>query len=93
VIAFIICAVLVVFIADALYARARIKLRTRAAASHQPSHSLASGTGSGGWRSLNEDARERGEAAQVEDYPFAGLERIVSNNARRESSRRGASLG
>jgi hypothetical protein len=83
---------MVIFIAEALYARARLKLRTRVqAATQRSSHSLAGGTNSGGWRSL-EDVRERGEAARVEDNPFAWLERIVSNNARHKSPRRGASL-
>lgn len=77
----IIGAVLAVVVADALYARARIKLRTRAAqaVTKRPSHSLSGGAGSGGWRSPNEEAGER----EVADSPFTGLDRIIGRNNRR----------
>ncbi len=83
----ILCALLAVFIADAVYARARTKLRIRAAeaATQQPSHHLTNGTDSAGWRSLSEEAAERAGAAQVADNPLASVDRIIGNNVRRGS--------
>ena len=51
-ITFVIFAVLAILVADALYSRARIKLRTRAAqaATKRPSHELTEGGSRGGWR-------------------------------------------
>lgn len=83
----IIIAVLLVIAADAVRARAKLRLRANATHGARRRHELNDGDSRVGWHSL-EDAHERGEAAQVEDNRFAGLEHIVSNNARR----RGASL-
>ena len=76
----ILCAVLAIFIGDALYARARIRLRMRAAqaASKRPSHQLTGRTGSGGWRSLNEEAAEQREPES--GSPFGKIGQIVSGN-------------
>ena len=85
---FIIGVVLTIVMADALFVRARIKLRTRATkrtTQRRPGRSM----GPEGWRGI-EDLDGGDEATQIEDNPFAGLGGIVSNNARRESPRRGA---
>jgi hypothetical protein len=78
--------VLAVFIADALYARARIRLRTRAAqATRRSSHYLTDATGSGGWRNLSDEAGERAEPEA--DTPFGKIDQILDSNARRGPDR------
>lgn len=72
--------VLVVVAADALYARARLRLRTKATHIARRSHELSNGRGGEGWHSLDEG--ERGDAAQAEDNPFAGLDRIINSSRR-----------
>lgn len=82
----IIIAVLLVIAADAVWARAKLRLRANATHGARRRHELNDGDSRVGWHSLGEDAGERREP----DFP--GLGSIVSNNARRESPRRGASL-
>jgi hypothetical protein len=77
-----------VVIADAIWARANLRLRTRATHGARQQHDLIAGaSGSGAWRSLNEEAGERAEPEVGSS--FTRLDRIVGNNDRREPPRRG----
>lgn len=71
----ILCAVLAIFIADAIYTRGRIKLRMRAAqaASKLPGHHLTGSTGSGGWRPLEEIHREADTQTIADENPFTRI--------------------
>jgi hypothetical protein len=80
----VICAVLVVVAADAIWARAslRLRIRTTQAATQRPSHELTAGGSRGGWKPLEEVNREaEAQAGGVADEnPFTRIGR---------SSRRG----
>ena len=77
-IGFIIGAVLAVFIADAVYARARIKLRTRAEESARPrSHEIIHRS-SRGWHEIGE-----AEQPEAEVESFSRIDSILGGNARR----------
>jgi hypothetical protein len=83
----IVAIVVIVVLADALYARSRIRLRTRAEHhARRPSHELSSGASHGGWRSLTDEAGQRAEPEAVN--PLIGLDRIIGNNSRHEPPRR-----
>ena len=73
-IATIICAVLVVFAADALRSRLRLKLRQRHPATTAP-HQLVGGTRSGGWLPL--DTSGGANDMRIEDNPFGGIEGLL----------------
>jgi hypothetical protein len=81
VVTIILCAVFVVFAADAIWARARLRLRTRAqaATSHRMSHNLT-GSSPEGWHSL--DTSERPTEPEA-DSPFGRIDQILGGNARR----------
>jgi hypothetical protein len=81
-IVFIIAAVV---IADAIRARANLRLQTRATHGARQQHDLIAGaSGSGAWRSLNEDAGERSETEPRGDNPFA---KLLGGNSQRDSRR------
>jgi hypothetical protein len=65
--------------ADAVWARSRLRLRTRTAqaTTQRLSHSLASGTDTGGWRSLG---YSESEPEPQNDNPF---DRVLSGKSRR----------
>lgn len=80
-IAIIICALLAVVAADAIWARARLRLRTRgqAATTQRMGHNLT-GPSPEGWRSL--DTSERPTEPEA-DSPFGRIDQILGGNVRR----------
>jgi hypothetical protein len=77
----IIGAVLAIFIADAIYARARTKLLTRVAHATRPRSREIIHRSPEGWRSLDTSERPTEPEAEVES--FSRIDTILGGNARR----------
>jgi hypothetical protein len=82
--------VAVVVAADAIWTRAGLRLRTRAAqsATKSPSHQLITSESRGGWRSIDRIGEVTGgggdEIGMVEDSRFEGrFDSLINNNHRR----------
>jgi hypothetical protein len=74
----VICAALAVLGGDALYSRAKLRLRTNATRGARRQHELTTGESRGGWRSLEDIHREaEGQAggAADDENPFTRLGR------------------